>query len=309
MDVFPTILPLAQDGAALAPLPAWALIAALGSGMVLWLLGHKALKLCFGLLGVITGGFAGLALPAALGATLAPALTGTVGAAVGLMIALATFRVSIGITLALVLGIAGTLAVFSFVAPREARELRDQPLSSGARSGEGPELTVTLDPDTPPGEPSDQAVADVKRWLIDHAARDGSPPDAPGAVADSVRTLREGAELVRDRSHRFADRVRPVWNDLPREDRTAIALGAVGGAAVGLGFGLLFPRRSASVVTSCAGTLLWLPAAVELSRRSGVRLPVLTDGGSLAWLLALGMACVIGTWIQWRLSRPKVDKA
>lgn len=288
------LLTLGDSESLLSDVPRWALIAAVVTGLVLWLLGHKSLKAGFGLLGILAGGLAGYVVPSALGIGVHPGWTAGLGAVIGLVIGVATFRVSISVTMSAVLAVVGCLTVFAVVAPQQARELHDNPLGDS-----GPGLSVSAGAPGESGvhEPTEDAVSKVKDWL-------GAQTQGPGGDL-----LREKAEALRDTSERLVRRVRPVWNDLPRADRTAIALGTVGGAALGLGFGVFFPKKSAAVVTACAGAMLWLPATVELAERSNLRVPFLMSAGLGTWLGVVAAATIIGTAIQWRMGRKRADKA
>jgi len=117
------------------------------------------------------------------------------------------------------------------------------------------------------------------------------------------------AEDLREETRRLADRVRPVWNDLSREHRTAVALAGVGMGTLGLGLGLFFPKRSSAMVTAVAGAMLWVPALLELMDRGGIGTGLLDQMTTLRRITVIALVAVIGTCIQWAMTRRSADKA
>lgn len=301
-------------GGPVAPesLAAWLLWSLLLFGVAMWLMGRKFLRLGFGLVGAACGAAAGVGIASTLALGAPTSVMAVAGAVVGLVAGLITFRLSITLICAVVLSTVTAALVFSFVAPDRARELRNSPLSAPAEpDAEGPEISAQMI-DRSALEPSEQDVEKVREWL--KAQNDSSNPEAQSKaiqhLADAAQLLHQSTGAARDASERFIARFRPIWNDLPRADRTAILAGALGGATMGLGIGLFFHKRAASVITAAAGALMWLPAAVILARRAGVEWRGLDwlENTSHAWLLTWAILAVIGTCIQWACFRRHADK-
>jgi hypothetical protein len=297
---------LADADGAFAALPQWALVVVGIVGVVLWLFGHATLKFGFGVIGLIAGGLAGYIVPGILGAGVHPGIPAAVGAVIGLLAGLIGFKLSVGLIQGTVAGVIGGLLVFIAVAPNEARELREESLQGPAK---GLELEVSAAA-TPPeaaeppevgDEPTPEAVDEAKKWLESHAK--------DGEMGKAVDMARASAEDLRDKTKLLAERVRPVWNDLSRENRTAVTLGAVGAGTVGFGLGMFFPKRSSALVTGVAGAMLWVPALLELMSRGGVRAPVIDADSTAHRIVLIGVAAVIGTCIQWAMTRRPADKA
>lgn len=295
------VLTLAQSDW-LAAAPQWVLVATGIGGVVLWLFGHTSMKAGFGVLGIVIGGLIGFVAPAAFGASVHPGITAGIGAIAGLVIGVATFRVSIGLTLGLAMGVAAGLAAFASVAPEHAQRLR----AAGPGVDEL-ELSARVDGSgEPSGGPSDDAVKRVREWL---ESQGEGGADTEGTVAAGATMMGQGADRLRETGERIADRVRPVWNELPRENRTAIALACAGAGTVGMGLGLFFPKRSAAMVTAFAGALLWVPAVIELAGRSRLGGSWVNEASLGRQLMLVCGVAVIGTLIQWGVSMRRADKA
>ncbi|MFM9957798.1 MAG: hypothetical protein ACKVZJ_06960 [Phycisphaerales bacterium] len=293
-----------------AALPQWVLVGAGIVGVVLWLFGHATLKFGFGVIGLLAGALAGYVMPGLLGAGVHPGIPAALGAIVGLMAGLISFRFSVALIQGVVLGVIAALLVFIVVAPMQARELKDQvgtaapAASSDGAPARGLELEVRavaedsqIDAEPGTGEPTTGTLDEVRESLT----QQGADP----AVDFALRS----AEDLRDSTQRLADTVRPMWNDLPREHRTGIALAAIGAATVGLGLGLFFPKRSSAGVTALAGSMLWVPALMELMARGAVRPPGIDVHDTWTRMACVGVIAVIGTCIQWAMTRRGADKA
>jgi len=245
--------------------------------------------------------------PGILGAGVPAWIPAALGAAVGLLAGVIGFKLSVGLIQGTVAALIGALVVFVTVAPDRARELRDDSQQGPAR---GLELEVsaaaapTEQDGSAGGEPSDAAVDKARKWLESHNAEGDS-----ASVQRAVEMARESADDLRETTREIAERVRPVWNDLSREHRTAVTLGAVGLGTIGLGLGLFFPKRSAALVTGVAGAMLWVPALLELLARGGVTPPLLDTSSTFHRAAAIGLVAVIGTCIQWAMTRRPADKA
>lgn len=302
-------LVLAEAGT-LSTLPQWALVVAGVVGVVLWLFGHATLKFGFGVIGMLAGGLAGYIVPGILGAGIPAWIPALMGAAVGLVAGVISFKLSVGLIQGTVAALIGALVVFVTVAPDRARELRDESMQGPAK---GLELEVSAAAAPPAesgeesqlgGEPSDAAVDEAKKWLDAQ-----STVNHDETVKRAVEIARDSADNLGEATREIAERVRPVWNDLSREHRTAVTLGAVGMGTVGLGLGLFFPKRSAALVTGVAGAMLWVPALLELLSRGGVRPPLLDPASTLHRAGLIAAVAVIGTCIQWAMTRRPADKA
>ncbi len=294
-------------------LPQWALVGAGVVGVVLWLFGHATLKFGFGVIGLLAGGLAGYLVPGLLGAGVHPWVPAGLGALVGFMAGLISFRLSVGMIQGVVLGVIAALLVFIVVAPGAARNLKND-VGGGAASGG----TGVAD-----GTPARGLELEVRAITEGgQEADDGGVLEASNETLKSVReSLRGGgadpavdfavrsAEDLRDSTKRLAERMRPVWNDLPREHRTGIALAAVGAGTVGVGLGLFFPKRSSAGVTALAGAMLWVPALMEMMARGGMRPAGWDLGATWTRVVCVGVMAVIGTCIQWAMTRRGADKA
>lgn len=299
---------LLSDSGTLAVLPQWLIVVAGIVGVVLWLFGHATLKFGFGVIGLLAGGLGGYLVPGILGAGVHPIIPAAIGAVIGLVAGFTSFRLSVSLVQGSVGAVIGALVMFVAVAPDKARELRDETLQGPAR---GLELEVSAvagpgQPEMPvQTEPSDASVDEVTKSLdkLSRGVREGTD------LGPAVDMARARAGDLREETRRLADRVRPVWNDLSREHRTAVALAGVGVGTLGLGVGLFFPKRSSAMVTAVAGAMLWVPALLELMDRGGVGAGLLDQATTLRRIAVIALVAVIGTCIQWAMTRRSADKA
>ena len=303
----PVPLLLGETGT-LTALPQWLIAVAGIVGVVLWLFGHTTLKIGFGAIGLLAGGLGGYIIPGVLGAGIHPIIPAAIGAVIGLVAGFTSFRLSVSLVQGSVGAVIGALMMFIAVAPDKARELRDETLQGPAR---GLELEVSAAAGPAEAgavgqsEPSDASVDEVTKSLdtLSKGVREGTD------LGPAVDLARARAEDLREETRRLADRVRPVWNDLSREHRTAVALAGVGMGTLGLGLGLFFPKRSGAMVTAIAGAMLWVPALLELMDRGGIATGVLEQATTLRRIAAIALIAVIGTCIQWAMTRRSADKA
>lgn len=106
----------------------------------------------------------------------------------------------------------------------------------------------------------------------------------------------------------LADDAEAWWESLGGSGRTIVYMGALIGAAVGLLLGMVLPKVSAALQTALAGALLVYFGAMGLARwQLGEDSTVLPDSARGA-VVAIGLITLLGTVIQWTLSRRQADK-
>jgi len=138
------------------------------------------------------------------------------------------------------------------------------------------------------------------------------------AVVDQTLETEEGADppTLMQRVNRamnalygqFEDDASVWWSSLGGGGRTIVYMGALIGAAVGLLLGMVLPNVSAALQTALAGALLVYFGATGLARwQLGEESSLLPDSARGA-VVAIGLITVLGTVIQWTLSRRRTDK-
>ncbi len=256
-------------------------VAALLTGLVLWLKGERVLKPAFLVLGAVMGaGLGSVGLPAAHPEPIQNIPSVYVGmgggAVVGLLGSLVAFRAAMAIAALLVFASAGGLAGMVYL----------------ARSGElPPEATSSQ---TTVETPALSAFTDAARIVRDQSATEQQRDEALLQVGQRVE--------------RFADEVRAEmerrWSALTGRGRAVLAGTVMGGAVLGLILGLGSPRRSAAMVTALAGSAVVLVSSDWLVRAVW---PSLLDGREptpAVWLAAWIAMATIGAVVQLRGRKP-----
>lgn len=285
-------------------------VAGLIAGLLLWALGGRMIKLTMAIFGAALGAGIGSMLVPTLGLTAVagfPAhLVGLAGGAIlGLVAAFLLFRFAMVIAGAGVVGCAAALGglVYVNVAPPPADMQTPSELAPivewhpDAQPSESPDST----PDADPGQ--------VVRDLIQEQAQSTAEQEAT-AAGDSLRSMvsddtaaavEEAAERVRAFVHAFWRSFINQWNNLDAAQRLVLAGFVVVGLAAGALIGLAMPARSAAMLTSLAGSAVWLASLAWLAE--AMELPgrhLLTVGGhtSLRWLIIWPTVAAIGLLFQ-----------
>ncbi|MDX2147060.1 MAG: hypothetical protein SFZ23_06010 [Planctomycetota bacterium] len=301
------------------PLAAHAVpLAALIAGLVLWFKGGSVLKGMMALLGLALGaGLGFLLLPAAGFDTVAGMpghLVGLVaGGVIGLVVALAAFRVAMGFAAAMTLAVAaflGVMVYFSSIgvsisgpaasslqesADRAGKTLTERLRSIFGNEGVGAPATKRGGTHAPAlevkrlGETSNEKADPT---LVDQV-RDAF---ANATVADDVRAFLD--ELGYDIASR--------WSRLDNKQRLLLAGAPLLGWLLGMSLGVISPKRTAAIATAFFGAAVWLGAAFILLRAGGVEIPAFIRGQPLVWVVGWLVVSFSGVVIQ--LGRAKKDQ-
>lgn len=272
---------LASTATAIGDLPAAIhLFAGVGLvvGLIMWLLGKKLLKPAFALLGMFVGGVLGFllaatVLPATVVGVPAIYLGLGVGAVLGLVQGLATFRFAMAISASLIVAIAATLGAAAW--------MKFEPLQRAAEvAGRSP---IELAPEIRP--PSLTSAENLKAAMKPVG-------EQVGAFVDEAR-----------------EQLRQEWIALSTKQQTTIVLSALGGALVGLIFGLVFPTRASAGLTAMLGTAVWLPAAAWLLAAADVPFREHLRQSALVWLIVWIIVAAVGWTLQLTvMNRRKTDE-
>ncbi len=261
--------------------PAWQLYIVIGVGvlgLILWLLGRKLARPACAVGGLVWGGMGGFVLVQQAGMTQWLFAFVVVAAVAGCLLAWFLFRVWMGLSAAIILGLAIPAMVLVWQgapppAPPEAEARTEapaqldaaevQPLDADALKLQGEELV-------------DKITADVQARL---------------------RALYEEQAAT----------VRGWWEQLGSRGQWTLLIAAAAGASFGLIVGLIAPYFAASIQTALVGGLLLLASAIELTQTylpAGAGfLPTELRGR----LLLLGLITLAGIAVQWTLSAKRSD--
>lgn len=282
-----------------ASLPMWLdfVLAFLGVwGIFLWLFGRRLVRPSMSMLGLVAGGLASglIAREYTSGAVLAGWALGG-GVAGGLLIWV-TFRIWIGLTLAIMLGAATPWAVLAWEGapwPIEAgqtlRDAANEAIDNGTQQLMPGEHQGPADQQDPPKpRDTDAGAADAD------AGADGGP-----GVLDKL------AALARD----VTEDLRQWWaEDLDSSVRWLVTVVAGAVAVGGLTIGLLLPNLGASLAASLVGSALIGGVALRLTARYLEAAHDWLPSSPRAALITLAAMTIIGTVIQWTVTGRRTDK-
>ena len=154
--------------------------------------------------------------------------------------------------------------------------------------------------------------------------RSRSSADRPGRVSriasrlsttDSWRNTEENRERIRDATERskaflkdVSERLRSDYDRRPDRDKLIILSSTLAGLALGLLIGVAMPKKSSALVTSLAGSALWLSAGVALLRSGVEEPPEMLNQPPLVWAVVWGVVAVAGMAVQFGLLKRKDGK-
>lgn len=279
-----------------AALPMWldVVLAFLGVwGVFLWLFGRRLVRPSITMLGLLAGGLAAglIARSYTDGAVLAAWALG--GGIAGGVLVWVTFRLWIGLALAIVLGAAAPWAVLAWEGapwPIEAGQtIRDA--ANGAIDNGTQQLL--------PGEHEGPGDGDRGQRDDDHRA------DGDAAAAGESGVFDKLAALTKD----VASDLERWWNeDLGSSVRWLVMVVASVVAIGGLTIGLMLPNLGASLAAALVGSALMGGVALRLSGRYAEPVHEWLPSSPRSALIALGVMTIIGTLIQWTVTGRRTDK-
>jgi ElaB/YqjD/DUF883 family membrane-anchored ribosome-binding protein len=294
------------------------MIALVITGLVLWLMGKKIVRITVALTGLLLGSAAAFPLSQQFGAGAHGTLAWVIaGAVAGCLIAWLLFRVWMGLS---------TAAVFAVLVPGVYLVWVGGAAPTPSEGDDAGEPTSWVQPaaflqdDTEP-QPRTNRLFDFG----DDADDAADTPDTPrnSAVEDAIRSeltdqqrqiideaKRTFFEAISTAYDRYRARVDEWWaarSDMARKNlTTSVAIGGL----VGLLMGLLMPNLSAAVQTALVGSILLLYGAWGLLVVNGhdpaESLPFALTGKTV--LLALGLITALGIIVQWTVWRKQTDK-
>jgi len=254
------------------PIEAHAIMAAaLVSGVLLWLWGKALLKPAVGLLGVSIGAFTGLFLAPAFGVADVfgvPiwAVSIVAGGVAGLAVSLLTLKIAVVGLSSAAFGLAGLLGSIAYVSaaapPAEPSPAAARQVEPAAQHG------PSADPDGL--TPRERVRRDIEALGYRLQTRPAERPEVTdpetGAPVDAESEFDEVLDHVRQVAATAWDYVRASFQSISPADRVMVAGSTLAGLGLGVVFGVLLPKRSTALVTTLAGSALWLTAAAWLAQ-------------------------------------------
>lgn len=260
-------------------------------GILLWSVGGRLIKPAFLGAGAIFG--------AALGMTYLPgvlppmALPGPwigvgAGAVLGLLVALLVYRFAMGITGAAVFGVGALLGAILWLSA-----------TPGGIPARAPSADAAHEQSESVQEIGDR-LRDAAQRFKDAAAMSRAATNDPNSAPADEQARREGLDAGKRTADEIQQQLIARWNALPERSRLIITVAWMAGALVGFLFGVTVPGRAAALITSLAGSAMWLSAAAWLAQYAGISGESLMRPGALGWLAIWAVATVIGMSVQSR---------
>lgn len=248
-----------------------ALVAALGVGLALWLVGDRLFRPAASLVGAVIGALLGLAVSSswqgeAFAGLPAPYAAIGLGSLLGLAIGAAMYRLAVGGAAALTLaGVAGALA---------AAVALHEPTTGAA--AERPETIAEAEALRAPDP------------RIEHVSLTDDP------TIDGLRAAAADAGAV----------LRAQWEAVPEHVRGMVLAASTLGCVLGFAAGLIKPRTAGPAVAALAGSGLWIGSTTALLVQAGREAPPMPTERPGAWLAAWMLVALIGFAVQRRVIRP-----
>ena len=228
-----------------------------------------------------------------------------VGAMLGSLLAVLTFRFALSLTTAATLGVVAFLgaAVYLSLMPAaqggmgldgEAKAAWVADLAKG-RAKVNQSVVKELS-----SVSRDRAVAGVTRLVTSAKDSLGGGEGKAGGVASvgaklNVEAGEPGAaEAARGILDSLFGEIRAVWARLPGESRMVLIASAMAGLMLGFVLGVVAPLKAGAVLTSMAGAMLCVVCGGCLLTAAGVIRPSLFDRGPLIWLSLWGGVAIAG---------------
>ena len=290
------------------------------SGLVLWLVGGRVLRLAFAVLGTAMGAFMGLILLPLTGMapietgwaslpTLSPEQLGLfAGGLLGLVFSVALFRAVMAIGAGLVFAGVGVLAGLIFISQSPA-----SPPGGEAQPADGVDSAYleSIDSDaSSAGETvsiedmvTTSALEQARAWSESRGQEviDGGLDTAEHAgfdVDQARQQLANAAEKSSAFLHKTGQAFRRHWDSLEVRQRLLLLGSSLAGLAAGLLFGLVAPNRSAALISSMGGSAVVIGCGLMLADSYGLGSHALLDQPAPTWAIVWGVASALGLVFQ-----------
>jgi len=260
-----------------ADLPSVATVLAVSGliiGLLLVLFGNKLVRTAHAITGLIVGAMLGFVLSNGFDENGVWIAWSIGGAAIGLVLSLVLFRLWVGVSLAIVLGVMMPVLVLLW-------------------SHTSPPATVDV-----AGDDTVQSLRDATRDAANPLTReDVQLPELTEEMKEKLAALPAAQWQA----------VTEWWTDLADSDRQAALLALGAGLVLGLIFGLIKPHLGAALQAALVGAVL-----LTLSGQHVLTLFLDEESnlprGPRVFVLAVGLITILGVLVQWTILRGKADR-
>lgn len=266
-------------------------VAGLIGGAILWLLGGKLLRPAFGLVGIAVGAaLGGLLLPAVAPPTIfgfASLHVGmSLGAILGFVLSMTLFRFAMGVAGAVVFAVMGLLGTGIYLSQ-----------TPGALPVEMPTALTSAEGFKDAAEKVGADLADAAKKIQN------------GATISDLTNNGETVGASREAATQLQEQVQDLWSRTPSDSKLTLTGGAFGGALLGLIVGVVMPKKSAALFTAFLGAASLLACGTWLAHAAQLPGHGMLDRGPVAWLLIWLATGAAGVVIQTARGEKNSDKA
>ncbi len=296
-------------------------IGAILVGFMLWLAGRRILRIGMAAGGFLLGATLGWMLAQVFPADVSPWITAIVCAITFACLAALLYRIAIAWCLAVVLGIAAPLGVWTIDGfSGQIDNLSNPEEAQGS-------FQVWDFEDMPGGTPSDQPKTDdFDEWLgMDLDNEDLPKLDLPvdidpqnGLIIPNLLESQAGSlagidterlEQVKGYASWCMEKTKSLWDQVPQKLRPIMIGASAVGVMLGFMLGALTTHFSAAIVTAFGGSLLMLGSGQILVDRAGFFDTSRILSSPMAWLITWVSLGIIGTVFQWIIRPRRADNS
>jgi hypothetical protein len=211
-----------------------------------------------------------------------------IGAVLGGVLAIASFRFALGLSSAATFTFAGFLAALTYLSTVPGAIPSVAPQQERITSAWNEQVTSTQE--ALALEQAKLLVARTKARLKGEAQPELSKEQQEAAATAAANTRGFLDECF--------NQVHDVWNQLPGDSRVTLLASCVGAAMLGFVLGVVAPVKAGAAITSMAGSLLCVLSGAWLLSLAGIVRPSLLDRGPMIWLAIWGGVALTGFVFQ-----------
>lgn len=285
-----------------ARLPGWVDIVIIWIGLwglMLWLFGRKLVKLTFVAIGLAGGALGAGVLMNQVSSGMNVLAVSLVGGIVGAVASWFLFRLWMALTLAT---LAALLAPWCLVG-WQGTPISQAPLALNDTASQLVDQQVNGQLNQQLGQLSASAGLDLGNL----GSLSGSEADGSTSATDEAEGSSVG-QVLRDAVAQQRSLWGEWWASLSGTVRATILIVSALAAFSGLIIGLIMPNLSASAVSALVGSLAVLLSAAHLARGYAPEASAFIPSSPRSLLIAVLATTLVGTAIQWTISRRSTDK-
>lgn len=217
-----------------------------------------------------------------------PLIGVAIGAVLGGVLAIASYRFALGLTSAATFTFAGFLASLTYLSTVPGAIPSVVPQQERITEAWRDQMANTRD--TFALEHAERMLAQAKARLKGQSLPDLSEQEQAAAATAAANTR----TFLDECFHQLHD----VWNQLPSDSKITLLASCLGSAMLGFVVGVVAPVKAGAAITSMAGSLLCVLSGAWLLSLAGIVRPSLLDKGPMIWLAIWAGVALTGLLVQ-----------